>query len=333
LNSIYKDKILFLCIGGILLSSGTLLYRKLFIITQSGSEQALQIKQDEKHKQMEEEITNLKRQISSMNEKNEARQVQPPALEPKKPLRPRKEDNVWVIGKGPLADTDNLELALNNSLDGDFVILEEGIYEFGLHFIKAKYLVIEGRPNAKLIYRHTPRLSHFNELTIRNVEISFFDQQLDFISLAGNNSRLHLQDVKMTHPKLTFSFRDQFEVILENVQTAGIALRFSGNSKVKIINSFLEKASTLITLADQAEADITKTHLFNFSNVGITSDSADIRLRASNINVNSGLYAFWGKFNALNSQVKDSKFHNLKEFTLSGTTVNCSLCEKYDIQR
>lgn len=340
MSSIYQDKILIFCIAGSLLSAGILIQRKMLELKSSVKVETQKIEQTDKYKKMEEQIEKLSKQVSALSSKGSVT----PVVEPKpekivaapivaRAQRPKKGDNTWLIGKSSFADSPDLEHALRNSLDNDLIMLEEGFYEISLHLIKAKKLIIQGNLNANLIYKHTLFEPTFQDLTIKNVGITFSDHQLDFISISGKNSKLVLQDVKINHPKLTWSFRDTIEVVFDHAELSGIALRFSGQSKVKITNSILEKASTLLTLADNADAEIGQTHFTNFSNVAITSDSDRVNLKAEKLNVASGLYAFWGKFNTVNAQIKDSKFHNLKEFTLTGTTVNCSLCEKYDIQR
>jgi hypothetical protein len=284
---------------------------------------------------MQDQIEKLSLQVSALSKKDVPVSNTTIAALPitTKPLRPKNGNQEWLIGKSALADGPDLEHALKNSIDGDLITLEEGIYEISLHLIRAKKLTIQGNENAHLSYRHTLLEPTFHDLTIKNVGITFSDHQLDFISVSGKNSTLTFQNVKINHPKLIWSFRDTIDVAFENSELSGIALRFSGNSKVKITNSKMEKASTLLTLADQAQATVSQSHFINFTNVAMTSDSDQVRLKAEKLNVDSGLYAFWGKFNPVNAQIKDSKFHNLKEFTLTGTTVSCSLCEKYNIQR
>ena len=321
--------------AGTILSAGILIQRKLLPTTNSAQVVSQNIAPtDDKYKKMEEQIEKLTKQVSALNH-TETPKAEVTSAIPilTRPLRPKKGDNVWLIGKSALADGADLEHALKNSVDGDLITLEEGIYEISLHLIRAKKLVIQGNPNANLSYRHSMLEPTFQDLTIKNVGITFSDHQLDFISISGKNSKLTFQEVIINHPKLTWSFRDTIEVIFDHAELSGIALRFSGESKVKIIESTLQKSSTLLTLADQAEAEINHSHFLNFTNVAITSDSDRVRLKGEKLNVDSGLYAFWGKFNPVNAQIKDSKFHNLKEFTLTGTTVSCSLCEKYDIQR
>ena len=336
MSSIYQDKILILCIAGSLLSAGILIQRKLIPVNQSSQNisKASPIA-DDKYKKMQDQIEKLSKQVSALTNKEAPVANTTIAALPMttRPLRPKNGNQEWLIGKSALADGPDLEHALKNSIDGDLITLEEGIYEISLHLIKAKKLIIQGNLNANLSYRHTLLEPTFHDLTIKNVGITFSDHQLDFISVSGKNSSLTFQNVKINHPKLIWSFRDTIDVAFENSQLSGIALRFSGNSKVKIMNSTLEKSSTLLTLADQAQATISQSHFINFTNVAITSDSDQVRLKADKLNVDSGLYAFWGKFNPVNAQIKDSKFHNLKEFTLTGTTVSCSLCEKYNIQR
>ena len=289
---------------------------------------------DDKYKRMQQQIEKLSKEVSALSNKETPKpNIIAAAPITTRPLRPKNGKQEWLIGKSTLADGPDLEDALKNSIDGDSITLEEGIYEISLHLIRAKILTIKGNPNANLSYRHTLLEPTFQDLTIKDVGITFSDHQLDFISVSGKNSKLTFQNVKIKHPKLIWSFRDNIEVIFDNSELSGIALRFSGDSKVKITNSILEKASTLLTLADQAQAFVSQSHFINFTNVAMTSDSDQVRLKGEKLNIDSGLYAFWGKFNPINAQIKDSKFHNLKEFTLTGTTVSCSLCEKYNIQR
>ncbi len=340
MSSIYQDKILILCMAGSLLSAAVLIQRKFLTANNSAQVATQTVEQTDKYKQMEAQIAKLSQQVSALGAKEPVLPAAEPAVPEvvvatpifSRPLRPKK-GNEWLIGKSAFADGPDLSHALMNSQDGDLILLEEGIYEITFHHIKAKKLVIQGHINANLSYRHTLLESKFEDLTIKNVGITFSDHLTDFISIGGKNSKILFQDVKINHPKLTWSFKDSIEVTFDHAELSGIALRFSGHSKVKILNSNLEKASTLLTLADLAEAEISQTHFVNFTNVAITSDSDRVRLKGEKLNVASGLYAFWGKFNPVNAQIKDSKFHNLKEFTLTGTTVSCSLCEKYDIQR
>lgn len=299
-----------------------------------------------KYRMLEDQISKLTTQINALTIKQNQATVAPtpaavpdPLTAPLIPpipfikLRPKKGTSIWLVGKSEVADVADLEVALKNAIDGDTIMLEEGIYELNFQHIKAKKVVISALTSANLIYKHTPQDLAFNDLSISNIDFTFSDHLQDFISFSAREIKFNFNNVKMSHPKLTLSFRDKSDVSFENSQLSGIALRVSGKSKIKLKSSVLEKAPTLLTLADEAEAEIETTIFKDFANVAMTSDSDQVKLKGERITVGGGLYAFWGKFNPVNAQVKDSKFHNLQEFTLTGTTINCSLCEKYDIKR
>ncbi len=345
----YRDKLLLLCLVGSLLSFGFLAQKKIQPLFKNKYTDLP--KTDEKYKKIEDQLQKLSHQVSLLVAQKQSTQTvlnrapadaplatdQPAPLQAALPtttpkLRPKKGDHTWLVGKSDMADTPELALALLNCIEGDQITLEEGLHEISLDLIKVKVLTIEGKTNAKISYNHVLSIPKFDELTFKNLELGLSDHLLSFINFNGRDSKIIFDHVKMNHPKLLLNFRD-INISINDSEFSGVSLRFSGSSQAVITNSILDKGHNAITLADKANLDISQTHLLNFSNVALTSDSLQAKLKGERINISTGSYAFWGKFNPLNAQISNSKFHGLKEFALAGTTVECSLCEKYNIQR
>lgn len=249
-------------------------------------------------------------------------------------VRPKAGGDEWLVGKSENADARDLSAVLKLAADGDTINVEGGTHEVFFNMINADKLKIRGlEPDTLLIYKPNFQQNNFGELTIMNVNLEFADVQKDYLSLGGGKTKLNMIGVKVNQPNLTLAVRDQIYLVLYDVQFTGITLRFSGQSRGLITKSYFDNAKTLISLADQADVDLSDSQFYNFTNVAITSDSLEAKLKAKNIKVANGGYAFWGKFNPQRHEVRESAFTGLKEFTLSETKVNCSVCEKSKIER
>ena len=250
-----------------------------------------------------------------------------------KKMRPKAGKNEWIVGKSKDADSDDLSSILSNVDDNDLVSIEKGIYDFGFHMVFVPTIEIRGTKDTRLNFKDHLSLPKFKELKLSDLEIIFPENDKNFISLGGQDAKFNFTRIKITHPKLTLNFRDQVTATISESQFSGVTFRFSSNSKGFIKDSYLEKAKNLVSLSNSAEVEISNTQFYNFENVAISSDATETTFKASKIKVAHGPYAFWGKFHKENTQVRESSFSNLKEFGLSGTTVNCSICEKFNIER
>jgi hypothetical protein len=250
-----------------------------------------------------------------------------------KKTRPKQGGNEWIVGKSSGADSHDLASVLSNADDNDIVTLETGLHDFGFHMIFVSKIEIRGSKETKLNFKDSLSLPKFKELKISDVELIFPDNDRNFISVGGGDVKFEFTRIKINHAKLTLNFREMVKVAISESQFSGVTFRFSNNSTGFIKDSYLEKAKNLVSLSNSANLEIINTQFYNFENVAITSDATETTFKAKNIKVAHGPYAFWGKFHKENTQIRESSFSNLKEFGLSGTIVNCSVCEKFNIER
>lgn len=333
MRAVFKDAVLIPCLLVSGVSSGILIQK--YLLTRNSPAPGLAPSETKKFADLEAAVERVSSRVDALEKVSLSSSSPVPDPGPTRAVakvKPRR-GNIWRVGGSPEADTPDLSEALANLDDGALIELEEGHYELDLTTVPTKTLALKGSPRASVIYKHGSDLHSVKRLKLESIDLTFSDHLLDFIGLGADDLVLELKDTTLRHPKLTLSFRDQSKLLLETVELSGVALRFSGKASGSITRSRLSKSQTLITLADEAKLEVSETKFTDFENVAITSDSDGVDLRAHDIEVTHGLYAFWGRFNQANARITESKFHNLQEFTLTGTKVDCTTCEKYDIKR
>lgn len=328
-----KDSILLPCLLVSGICTGILIHKHMSS-SPAQAKASLPDDQQKKIKAMEKRILSLTNKIDALKEpvKEKAPPADAPLARSVSSMTPKRE-KVWVIGESEAADSSDLSYALSHLKEDERIELEKGFYELDLTKSSSRNIQIKGSSNSNIIYKHSADLHSVQKLALENVDITFSDHMLDFIGMGFGDMDVSITQASIKHPKMTLSFRENSRLRLERVELSGVGLRFSGNSSATVLDSRLSKSQTLITLADSATLDVQDSIFADFDNVAMTSDSDDTRLKAKGISVFRGLYAFWGKFNQANARILESKFHHLQEFTLTGTTVNCTTCEKYDIKR
>lgn len=254
---------------------------------------------------------------------------QKPKFEVKK-TRPKHGGNEWFVGSGSEADSPSLETVIANMQDGDIISLDAGTYEFPFSRIEASNIEFRGQSGrTTLQFNYNFRTPKSKSVKLIDVDVDFSHIESDYVSF-NSNTKLILENVKIVDTKLTLNFREDFLIEAHDSQFTGTNLSFTDSSKGVFTNCFFEKAQTFISLNDFAQVDIKNSQLYHFSNIGFTSDSSKAVLRAEQITLSGGKYAFYGKFDG--STIKNSTFSNLREFTLN-SKVDCILCEKYNIER
>lgn len=248
-----------------------------------------------------------------------------------KKSRPRMGKNEWLVGPGAGADSTDLEPILKNVSDGDIVTISPGVYEFSLSMVGGS-VELHGREGVSLKFKKSFSPVMVNAIILKDVKLEI-EPEDNFITIQSPRLKLTMDNVTITEEKQTISFNKGTTVEVKNSHFTGTTFAFWDMTQATFDNCFFEKGSTFISLYGSSKVKVNKSQLMNFSGNAISSHSYLTRFEAENLKVSTGTSAFFGKFTAENTNVRDSEFKSLSYFTMQPETkINCSICQKTNIK-
>ncbi len=247
-------------------------------------------------------------------------------------LRPKAGGNEWSVGNGLEFDSSDLDTVIFNAIAGDSVRISPGTYEFSMnkafkkiHLIGAEGVTLEIKKNESL-------LSYQDSLQIENVYIKFLELAQSSSLFLTDSAQLILKQCKVDASHFHFTLTDNTKVEAYESKFIGVSFRLNDSSALTLEDSYLEKDDKFIIMSNFSSLKMNRTHFTRFSDSAIYNFSRHTSLKAYDIKIENGDYAFGGSEMDSND-VSHSSFSKLQALTTSKIKINCTMCEMSEIQR
>ncbi len=247
-------------------------------------------------------------------------------------VRPKSGKNEWRVGSGEEFDSNDLNTVINNAVSGDLVYISPGNYEFSInkafkrvHIIGEEGVILDVNTNSSYIPTS-------DSLVLEKIQLKFVELAASSYLYLQKNINLTLKQTKIEGTNFYFSLNDSSKIEAIDSQFVGVSFRVNESSKLELNNCYLEKADTFISMSGFSTVKIDKTHFTRFSDSAIFNRSQHTSLKAYDIKVDNGRFAFSG-YNMSSLDVSHSSFSKLDTLASDKIKINCVMCEFSDIQR
>lgn len=247
-------------------------------------------------------------------------------------VRPRGGGNEWSVGNGPEFDSSDLDTVIFNAVSGDKIRISPGTYQFSInkafkkiHLIGAEGVILEVKNNDS-------HLAYNDSLLIENIYIKFLELAQSSSLYLTDNAQLILKQCKIDASHFHFTLNDNNKMEVYESKFIGVSFRLNDSSSLTLEDSYLEKDDKFIIMSNFSSLKMIRTHLTRFSDSAIYNFSRHTNLKAYDIKIDNGDYAFGGAEMDSN-EVSHSTFSKLHALTTSKIKINCTMCEMSDIQR
>jgi hypothetical protein len=323
MSHIWKDKIFLACLVVALLSGVGLIYKVIYPIISSRVTSPSM-----KQASFPNSTVSVKTNVNSPLTYSKGFMDKYPIVK----MRPKSGNNEWRVGSNVENDSNDLDLVIANAEAGDLIYISSGHYDFKfnrafkkLHLIGEEGVILEVKDKDS-------HIKNSGSLVLEKLQVHFTDNAVSSYLYLYKDISLIIKEVVFQSSKYDFSLNDTSKFEAQDSQFYGISFRMSDSSSVVLNNCRMEKADTFISMRDFSSLKMDKTHLTRFSRSAIKNYSQHTSLKAYDIKVDNGDYAFSG--NDMNLfDVSHSSFSKLESLTSDKLKLNCVMCEMSDIQR
>jgi hypothetical protein len=247
-------------------------------------------------------------------------------------VRPKSGNNEWRVGVGEEFDSHDLNGVIVNSISGDVIHVSRGTYDFSFIHAFKKIQIIGEEGVIFEVKNNDSYIPNSDKLILERVLVKFVGLAATGYIFIRKNINLTLKQVKLEGINFSFDLDGSSKVEATESQFYGVSFRVDGSSTLDLNNCNLEKAENFISMSGFGSVKIDKTHFTRFSSSAFYNNSRHTSLKAYDIKVDNGHYAFFGD-EIITSDISHSSFSKLDSMSPRSLKINCVMCELSEIQR